>query len=189
MPLTNLPAIRRCSKTALAAAVLATAVLFAGSRPSALACPYTGLSPSSLTTAQAELSVICLVNKKRHRRGAARLAWNPRLQGTAESHSTAMDSYNFFAHGGGGTLVDRVRASGYLAGASSWIVGEDLGWGSDGQGTPKATVNRWMASPSHRATMLSPGFRNIGVGVTVGSPIGGNSVNAAIYTADFGRRH
>ena len=189
MPLTKLPGIRRRPKTAPAAALLATVLLFAGSSPSALACPYTGRSPSNLNTDQAGLSVICLVNKKRHHRGARRLTWDPRLQSAAESHSTAMDSYNFFAHGGDGTPVDRVRASGYLAGASSWIVGEDLHWGTGGQGTPKATVKRWMASPSHRATMLSRAFRNIGVGVTMGSPLGGNGVNAAIYTAEFGRRH
>jgi uncharacterized protein YkwD len=184
----TLPGIRRQPKTALAAAALVAVLAFAWSSPSALACPYAGLSPSSITTEEAEVSVICLVNKKRHNRGMRLLRRDPRLQLAARGHSVAMDSSNFFAHRGDGTPVDRLRASGYLAGASSWIVGENLHWGSGGQGTPKATVNRWMASPSHRATMLSGGFRNIGVGVAMGVPLAGSSVNAAIYTADFGRR-
>jgi hypothetical protein len=34
--------------------------------------------------------------------------------------------------------------------------------------------------------MLSRRFRNIGVGVAMGSPVGGGGGNTAIYTADFG---
>jgi uncharacterized protein YkwD len=186
---TKQPGIERLLKTTIVGAVLASALLLAGPSSAAFACPYAGLTPASLTSEQAGLSVSCLVNKKRHNRGVPRLTWDARLQIAAENHSAAMDSEDFFSHTGDGTPIDRVRASGYLAGAASWTVGEDLHWGTGAQGTPKATVNRWMASPSHRATMLSRGFRNIGVGVTMGSPLGGNRVNAAIYTADFGRRH
>jgi uncharacterized protein YkwD len=189
MSLPKLPGIGRSLKTTIVGATLASALLLAGPSLSAFACPYTGLTPASLTTEQAELSVTCLVNKKRHNRGVPRLTWDPRLQVAAENHSAAMDSEDFFSHTGDGTPIDRVRASGYLAGASSWTVGEDLHWGTGGQGTPKAAVNRWMASPLHRAAMLRRGFRNIGVGVVMGSPSGGNRGNAAIFTADFGRRH
>jgi uncharacterized protein YkwD len=97
-----------------------------------------------------------------------------------------MDASNFFSHDGDGSMIDRVRASGYLAGASTWMVGENISWGAGRQGSPKATVARWMASPGHRSTMLSPRFRDIGVGVAMGSPVGGGGANTAIYTADFG---
>jgi uncharacterized protein YkwD len=111
---------------------------------------------------------------------------DPRLASAARGHSAAMDASNFFSHDGDGSMIDRVRASGYLAGAATWMVGENIAWGSGRQGSPKATVGRWMASPGHRSTMLSSRFRDIGVGVAIGSPVAGGGANAAIYTADFG---
>lgn len=69
---------------------------------------------------------------------------DPLLQSAAKSHSAAMDSDNFFSHDGNGSPVDRIRSTGYLAGASSWMVGEDLHWGVGSQATPKATVAHRM---------------------------------------------
>jgi uncharacterized protein YkwD len=185
MRLTNLPVIGSYLKFALGIPALTMAFLFAGSG-SALGCPYSGLAPSALSGEQAELSVTCLVNKARRHHDARRLAWNPGLQSAARNHSAAMDSGNFFSHGGDGSPLDRIRATGYLGGASSWMVGETIHWGAGGQGSPKATVARWMSSSKHRSTMLSRRFRNIGVGVAMGSPMGGGGADTAIYTADFG---
>jgi uncharacterized protein YkwD len=182
MRLTNLPVIRQYLKFAIGVPALALAFLFGGSS-SALACPYSGLAPSAMSGEQAEQSVTCLVNKARRHHHARRLAWHPGLQSAARSHSAAMDAGNFFGHG---STLDRIRATGYLGGASSWTVGENIHWGAGRQGSPKATVARWMRSPVHRSTMLSRRFRNIGVGVAMGSPIGSGGGNTAIYTADFG---
>lgn len=189
MSVTNLPVIRRYLKITIAVPGLAMAFLFAGTGSSALACPYSGLAPANLTTAKAELSVTCLVNKVRRHHRARQLTWDPGLQSAAQSHSAAMDSNNFFSHDGDGSPLDRIRSTGYLAGASSWMVGENIHWGVGGQGTPKATVARWMASPTHRSAMLARQFRNIGVGAAMGSPTGGSGLNSAIYTADFGLSH
>jgi uncharacterized protein YkwD len=185
MRLTNLPVIRQYLKFSVGIPVLAMAFLFASSS-SAAACPYKGLAPAAMSGEQAELSVTCLVNKARRHHGARRLTSSPGLQSAARNHSAAMDAGNFFSHNGNGTPLDRIKASGYLGGASSWMVGENIHWGTAGQGTPKSTVARWMASPSHRSAMLSRRFRNIGVGVAMGSPVGSGGGNTAIYTADFG---
>jgi uncharacterized protein YkwD len=185
MRLTNLPVIGSYLKFALGIPALTMAFLFAGSG-SALGCPYSGLAPPALSGEQAELSVTCLVNKARRHHHARPLAWNPGLQIAARNHSAAMDLGNFFSHGGDGSPLDRIRASGYLGGAS-FMVGENIGWGTGRQGSPKATVAGWMSSPTHRSAMLSRRFRNIGVGVAIGSPIGSGGQNSAIYTADFGR--
>jgi uncharacterized protein YkwD len=183
MRLSKLPVIRHYPKIAVGFPVLAVAFLLAGPASSALACPYAGTAPANLTSAQAEESVTCLVNKARRGHHARRLTWDPGLQAAAQGHSASMDSGNFFGHG---DTLGRIRATGYLGGASAWQVGENIHWGTGGQGTPKATVARWMRSPSHRSTMLSRRFRNIGVGVAMGSPLGGGGGNTAIYTADFG---
>jgi uncharacterized protein YkwD len=183
------PRLRHLTAGALlvaAAALIAAPVLMARSGSAAIACPYSGQSPSNLTPAQAEQSVACLINKARRHNGARRLSWDLKLESAASGHSAAMDSSNFFSHDGDGSPVDRVRESGYLAGASTWMVGENIHWGSGGQGSPKATVARWMASPMHRSSMLSRRFRDIGVGVAMGSPDGGSGGNSAIYTANFG---
>jgi uncharacterized protein YkwD len=44
-----------------------------------------------------------------------------------------------------------------------------------------------MHSPPHRANILDPGFRDAGVGVARGFPLGGGGA-AATYTVDFGAR-
>jgi uncharacterized protein YkwD len=44
-----------------------------------------------------------------------------------------------------------------------------------------------MDSPGHRAVLLTRRFREIGVGVAIGSPAG--SGLGAIYTVDVGFRH
>jgi uncharacterized protein YkwD len=186
MRLTNLPVIGQYLKFTVGVPVLAMAFLFAGTGSAALACPYSGKAPANLTTAQAELSVTCLVNKARQHHNARRLAWKPGLQTAARNHSAAMDSGNFFSHEGDGSPLDRIRATGYLGGASSRMVGETIHRGAGGQGSPKATVKGWMSSSTHRYTMLSRRFRNIGVGVAMGSPMGSDGQNTAIYTADFG---
>jgi uncharacterized protein YkwD len=185
MRLTNSPVIRHYLKLTIGIPALATAFLVAGSG-SALACPFSGAAPSALSGDQAEQSVTCLVNKVRRNNGARRLTSNPGLQSAARGHSAAMDAGNYFSHEGDGSPLDRIRSTGYLGGASTWMVGENIHWGAGGRGTPKATVAEWMASPTHRYAMLSRRFRNIGVGVAMGSPLGGGGGNTAIYTADFG---
>jgi uncharacterized protein YkwD len=182
----NLPSIRRYRKIALAVPALALAFLFGGGGSAALACPYSGAPPANLSAAQAEQSVVCLVNKARRHHKARPLTSDPGLQSAARAHSAAMDASDFFSHMGDGTPIDRVKASGYLGGASTWSVGENIHWGPGHQGSPKATVSRWMRSAMHRSTMLSRQFRNIGVGVAMGSPAGGSGANSAIYTANFG---
>jgi uncharacterized protein YkwD len=181
-----MPRLRRLAGGALvvaASALITAPVLLAGSGSAAPACPSSGQSPSNLTPEQAEQAVICLINKARRQDGVRRLTRDPRLESAARGHSAAMDSGNFFAHG---STLERIKATGYLGGASSWMVGENIAWGSGGQGSPKATVARWMASPPHRSAILSRQFRNIGVGVAIGSPLGAGGENTAIYTADFG---
>jgi len=94
----------------------------------------------------------------------------------------------FFSHVGpkGDTPTTRIRATGYLRGASSWAVGENIGWGAYDRATPAAMVRAWMNSSSHRRTLLSGKYRHLGVGVVRGAPTSGVG-HAATYTTDFGR--
>lgn len=82
------------------------------------------------------------------------------LDTAANGHSQAMGVRNFFMHCDPDTLTspgDRMVAAGYAPNA----LGENL---AAGNATAAATVAQWMASPAHRANILSTGFREIGNG-------------------------
>ncbi len=86
---------------------------------------------------------------------------------------------HYFGHG---DFAGRIRRAGYRG----WTLGENIAWGSLQWSTPAAIVDMWMHSPGHRANILRPQFREIGIGIAVGAPqrcVGG----AATYTTDFGK--
>jgi uncharacterized protein YkwD len=98
-----------------------------------------------------------------------------------------MVRHHFFSHDSrdGTSFLERIRRSGYLDGASSWAVGENIAWGSGRLSTPRSIASAWMHSPGHRANILGRTFRAIGIGIANGTPSGDGG---ATYTTDFGRR-
>jgi uncharacterized protein YkwD len=156
----------------------------------ALACSGAGKTPSQLTVSEARESVLCLLNQRRKHNGLQKLGTNARLGRAAQRHSISMDAGNFFDHEApsGSDPISRIQQSGYLSGATTWAVGENIRWGSGSLGTPRVAVDEWMRSPSHREIMLSRRYRQVGIGVAIGSPESGGDSDAAIYTADFGYR-
>jgi uncharacterized protein YkwD len=146
-----------------------------------------GKKPAELTAAEAREAVLCSINRRRRAHGRRALRANPSLLDAAQAHSTEMDGANYFSHTSpnGDTIFDRIKRTGYLSRGGAWGVGESLRWGTGGLGTPRAAVNSWMASPAHRATLLSARFRDAGIGIAFGSPFRGEDAGA-IYTADFG---
>lgn len=172
-------------------ALLAAAAAALAAPAAAGACENAGKQPHELTPKQARASVMCLMNQRRRAHGLRKLRHDPRLERAAQRHSQSMDRSNYFSHSspGGSSPLSRIRSTGYLSGASSWGIAENIRWGSQGRGSPKTAVNQWMRSPSHRAAILSGSYREAGVGVAIGSPTGSYEGNAAIYTATFGYRH
>lgn len=134
-------------------------------------------------------SAVCLINKQRARRGLRKLRVNSRLSEAAQRHTADMVKRNYFAHvsKSGSDIVDRLTRSGYIPGARSWTVGENLAWGSGSRSTPRQIVSAWMNSPGHRANILQRRFRDIGIGVVFGAPRS-TSGTAATYTTTFGAR-
>ena len=65
-----------------------------------------------------------------------------------------------------------LRRMGYIPSGRAWAVGENLAWGTGPLGTPAAIVRAWMNSPGHRANILDPRFRQIGLGIVAGNPAG-----------------
>jgi uncharacterized protein YkwD len=165
------------------------ALAFAPAASASRPCPDAYALPGQATKRQLVRSTLCLLNKQRTRRHMRKLRREGRLSHAARGHSADMVHRSYFSHSSpsGVDLVDRVRRAGYLAPARAWFVGENIAWGSGGLSTPKQIVRAWMHSPGHRANILNRSFREIGVGIALGSPRGHHSA-AATYTTDFGMR-
>lgn len=129
-----------------------------------------------------ERKVLRVVNRIRASHGLRRLYRNRSLSRSADYHCGDMLRANFFAHASSnGTPFDtRVRR---FARRSARI-GENLAWVSGGGelGIAQRIVSMWMASPSHRAIILTPDFRSVGVARRTGTL---GSVRAVVFTADF----
>jgi uncharacterized protein YkwD len=155
-----------------------------GPLASAGACVGEAKAPSRFSEQMARAAVICLVNERRGNAGLGPLTENGSLNNSAQGHAVWMAKRNRYEHG---NSLRRIRATGYLAGASTWTVGEALGWGFGRTGSPKHIVSEWMHSPDHRRDLLG-GFHDIGVGVTKGAPFAHFGHNTATYTVDLGSR-
>ena len=132
---------------------------------------------------------LCLINQKRTAYGRRSLRVNKFLGLAARRHSSDMVRNRYFAHNslGGRKFDARIRSAGYLAGAATWAVGENLGWGVGKKGSPRQMVDAWMASPTHRRVLLDRRFTQIGIAIAAGAPFGGHG-GAVTYATEFGRR-
>jgi uncharacterized protein YkwD len=172
-------------KRAIAVA-FATAVLVPIFSVQASACQGTNLAPSRQSADGARQAITCLINRSRHKHGLRRLRASAPLATAAQQHSDAMASQNFFSHEGDGTPASRAQGAGYAVGASAWGLGENLEWASGKAASPRGIVRGWMRSAEHRTVMFTRRFRQVGIGVSYGSPLSPDVANAAIFTADFG---
>jgi uncharacterized protein YkwD len=169
------------------AAALAITALFVGGTSAAQACRGGDRVPSPQSIQEARRAMVCVINHHRARNDRRPVHGVNTLGNAAQGHSEAMVAQDFFSHEGDGTPASRAAAAGYMGGGR-FIVGENLGWGTGRLGTPRAIVHAWLSSPSHRAVILSRRFRQVGVGVALGSPMGADGPNMATYTVDLGRR-
>jgi len=133
---------------------------------------------------------LCLINAERRARGLGALRSNPQLARAAAAHARDMVRRSYFSHTSrsGQSFLDRIRRRGYIRRASAWTVGENLAWGAGPRSTPRSIVSAWMGSPGHRANILSRRFREIGVGITYGGPVRGDTPPVATYNTAFGAR-
>ena len=160
---------------AVAALVAATAVLLTATPSSATArdkCLGASDAPSVQTLHRAAGAVVCLVNAERARHGLRALRGNGDLRQAAGRHSRNMVRRGFFSHvtPSGSGLSDRLHRSGYNHGKRARHVGEAIAWGTGSPATPNAIVAGWIASPPHQRILLGRDFREVGVGVAIGTP-------------------
>jgi uncharacterized protein YkwD len=181
------PVSRRARRSVLPAVVaLVVAATVAPAPARASACPGAEAAPTAAGLAAFAESTLCLVNEQRVANGLVALTRNAALDGASVTYSRAMVSESFFAHVApdGTDLVARLKRTSYMPAASDWTVGENLGWGTGAMSTPGQLTAAWMASPGHRANILRTVYREIGIGVALGSPSA--SATGVTVTTDFG---
>jgi uncharacterized protein YkwD len=153
-------------------------------------CLDAGLTPTQWNIERIRAATLCLVNRERAAHGESALQVDGRLQQAAQSHTESMAFGDYFEHNGpnGDTPVTRMRAAGYIYSSQiGWEVGENIGWGTLWEGSPRAVLAAWMASPGHRANILDPHFRDTAIGVSPHPPSSLSGGQAGgLYTQDFG---
>ena len=174
------------------AAAIACALSLLGA-PAALAgpaCESANATPALAGERQLVRATLCLLSAERASAGLSQLRPEPRLSQAARRHAADMARRRYFDHDSldGSSFLERIRRAGYLRGAGSWRVGENIAWGSGWRSTPRSVTRAWMGSQGHRANILSPRFRDIGIGVARGAALAGVSGPAAVYVTDFGSR-
>ena len=131
------------------------------------------------------------VNAFRVAHGLVPLRVSPFLAAAARAHSTQMARLGYFSHNSanGSSFSSRIATYYPARGYRSWTVGENLLWASPDVGAARA-LKLWLSSPPHRANLLDPHWREIGlaaVHATRAPGVYGNSPTT-IVTADFGAR-
>jgi uncharacterized protein YkwD len=137
--------------------------------------PATGAQARGLTSSEA--SLLNTMNAVRKSSGLPALRVDFHLVHAARGHSADMMRRQYFAHG---SVLGRALA----AGARGPVFGEDLAWATGINAT--WVVTHWLASPAHRAVLLRPSFRRVGIGYSFGTFIGHGG--AGVVTADFAGR-
>ena len=141
--------------------------------------PVPALAEAASENAAAQTErVLELTNAERVRAGLPPLALSPQLTQAAQQYSDVLATDGCFAHTCG--PVPEMTQRDAQAGYTGWTaVGENI---AAGYPSPEAVVSGWMASPGHRANILNPDYRELGVGLSSGGKYG------AYWTEEFGAR-
>jgi uncharacterized protein YkwD len=134
---------------------------------------------ASTAPTRTESSLLTAMNEARRANGLLPLRADGRLERAARGHSAEMLRTGTFFHG---SFSARIRGAGVRAPR----VGENLAWGVGALSLARAIVNKWLNSPSHRANLLRPGYRIVGVGALRGTYSGHRG--ALVVTTDFAGR-
>jgi uncharacterized protein YkwD len=159
-----------------------------------LVAPSTGGASPAAARSKADLwsiqsGLLDGINAIRTGHGLAPLVVSSQLDSAAAQHSSDMLANGYFSHisFGGGSFADRLLHFFPNRGCSLWSAGENLMW-SSGDVTPDVAISLWMASPPHRANILSPLWHVIGISADAADPAPGTFLSgpATVVTVDFG---
>jgi uncharacterized protein YkwD len=134
---------------------------------------------TTATLTRSESSLLTAMNEARVANGLRPLRADMRLELAARAHSSKMLRTGTFFHG---AFNARIRRTG----VNARRVGENLAWGQGSLSAARSIVAMWLASPPHRANLLHPGYRIVGVGALRGCFAGHR--HTLMVTTDFAGR-
>ncbi|HST55110.1 MAG TPA: CAP domain-containing protein [Solirubrobacteraceae bacterium] len=153
------------------------------------ACRYATLLPTPWNLAKVTAATLCLINRERAARKLKPLRQDTRLQSVASGQAVDMVAGDYFGDDSlnGQTPTDRLLQLRYVAPDTRYHVAQNIGWGTGVAASPLGMVRAWMRSPGHRRNILTPEFRDSGVGTTAAVPTTiAAGVYGATYTVEFG---
>lgn len=141
----------------------------------------------TLTAAdEIEGPLLARINRTRRAHDLRPLRLAKGLVRAAEDHARSMARNGYFSHSSpdGTSVESRIRRY-YPASA----VGETLLWHAGDLGAAQA-LEIWLGSPGHRAILLGPSFRDVGLaGIRVADAPGAfRGLDVTILVAEFGTR-
>ena len=129
--------------------------------------------------------VVRYTNEFRSAHGLPPLTVNPALHAAAQARAVDMKTHQYFAHHNPNTgkgPSEAIEAVGYVAKVSAENIAKGS-WRSD-----RALVQGWIDSPGHRANILNPEVREIGIGLVRDGGIAAGRPVAHLYAVQlFGR--
>ena len=133
-----------------------------------------------ISTDMTSEQLLTLLNQKRQENGLPLLSFSPELAAAAKNKANDMLFKNYWAHNSpdGKTPWEFFKEAGY----SYVYAGENLARGFN---TSFDVTNAWMASPTHRANMLSSNYSDVGFAVVTGNLSGEETV---LVVEEFGDR-
>ncbi|HEY3922557.1 MAG TPA: CAP domain-containing protein [Gaiellaceae bacterium] len=169
--------------------ILAVAVVALIVAPAAFARRSSSVGETRVQSLNA--GVLVQLNAIRTQHGLVPLTLNAQLSTAARGHSEQMLADGYFAHNSYDGSAFWKRMADYERGASNgyWSVGENLLWSSPTVDAVQA-LKLWMASPEHRANILTAKWRQIGIASVHAATASGAFGNRAVtvITTDFGVR-
>lgn len=159
-----------------------------GPQEATAACKGSSKAAKRIGLKRATSATICLINKQRSKAGLRKLERSKPLGKAARSHVRRMKRTRCYAHTcpGGPSLSGRLQRAGYLPCNCTYGAGETINVGQRKGSSPRTIVKQWMASGSHRASILRSEFEHVGAAVRLGSPSEPGERRAATYVVDLG---
>jgi uncharacterized protein YkwD len=166
----------------------------------ALACAATALATSAAAAPVSpavqlgplEHGVLADINTFRVAHHLSALRISAPLTTAAVLHTQEMAAQGYFAHesADGQLFWKRIRTYYPSTPWTYWSVGENLLWSSPDVGASQA-LQLWLNSPEHRANLMNPRWREIGIAAVHASAAPGvfHGLDVTIVTTDFGSRH
>jgi uncharacterized protein YkwD len=176
------------SKLVCVVGILAAAVALVP----ATAAPSTRQPRAAHVTLSAlESGVLQELNAIRRTHGLVPLKLDTRLTAASVQHSRDMVAKGYFRHesADGSAFWKRVQRYYAQGPYGYWSVGENLLWSSPDVDA-KHALELWMASPEHRANILTAKWREIGISAIHAQSAPGtyNGLEVTVITTDFGAR-